>query len=72
MSHDANEIQAILASLHQQGEDLKPIYVYPVEGGGLLLTHTPLEDAVLLSVLRRHGPSPAQPPLLPDAPSVQE
>ena len=54
MSQYAREINRILASLHEQGdedatplpeeEDLDTIHVYPVEGGGLLLTRTPLEE----------------------------
>jgi Baseplate J-like protein len=54
MSQYAKEIKHILATLNEQGdeddaslpdeEELDTIHVYPVEGGGLLLTRTPLED----------------------------
>src|SRR5690349_8632789 len=54
MSQYAKEIHRILASLNGQEdedatplpeeEDLGTIHVYPVEGGGILLTRTPLED----------------------------
>lgn len=54
MSQYAKEIKSILASLNEQGdedttplpeeEDLDTIHVYPVEGGGLLLTRTPLDE----------------------------
>jgi hypothetical protein len=54
MSHYAKEIKHILATLNEQGdeqdqplpgeEELDTIHVYPVEGGGLLFTRTPLED----------------------------
>src|SRR5690242_4396800 len=54
MSLYAKEINRILASLNgpeveenpplPEEEDLDTIHVYPVEGGGILLTRTPLED----------------------------
>jgi hypothetical protein len=54
MSQYAKEITYILASLNEQGdeddaslpdeEELETIHVYPVEGGGILFTRTPLED----------------------------
>lgn len=54
MSQYAKDIHHILASLNEQGdadvpplpeeEELETIHVYPVEGGGILLTRTPLED----------------------------
>jgi hypothetical protein len=54
MSQYAKEIKHILATLNEQGgedamplpeeEELDTIHVYPVEGGGLLLTRTPLEE----------------------------
>ena len=54
MSQYAKEIKSILASLNEQGdehdqplpdeEELDTIHVYPVEGGGILLTRTPLAD----------------------------
>ena len=53
MSQYAKEIKHILATLSKQGdeddaplpdeEELDTIHVYPVEGGGLLFTRTPLE-----------------------------
>ncbi len=54
MSQYAKEIKHILATLNEQGdedaqplsdeEELDTIHVYPVEGGGILFTRTPLED----------------------------
>jgi hypothetical protein len=54
MSQYAKEINRILASLNggededapplPEEEDLDTIHVYPVEGGGILLTRTPLEE----------------------------
>ena len=54
MSQYAKEINRILASLHgeededapplPEEEDLDTIHIYPVEGGGLLLTRTPLDE----------------------------
>ncbi|MGH2496116.1 MAG: hypothetical protein ACRDIV_15590 [Ktedonobacteraceae bacterium] len=55
MSQYAKEIKYILATLNEQGdeqdhtplpdeEELDTIHVYPVEGGGLLLTRTPLAE----------------------------
>ena len=55
MSQYAKEINRILASLSgeedgnatplpEEEEDLDTIHVYPVEGGGLLLTRTPLDE----------------------------
>src|SRR5216683_8093961 len=62
MSQYAKEIKHILATLNEQGdeqdtplpdeEELDTIHVYPVEGGGLLFTRTPLE------------PDEAAPPLI--------
>ncbi len=49
MSQYAKEIKHILAALHEQDtplpdeEELDTIHVYPVEGGGILFTRTPLE-----------------------------
>lgn len=53
MSQYAKEIKHILATLNEQGdeddsslpdeEELDTIHVYPVEGGGILFTKTPLE-----------------------------
>src|SRR5216684_9423106 len=53
MSQYAKEIKHILATLNEQGdesdqplpdeEELDTIHVYPVEGGGILFTRTPLE-----------------------------
>jgi Baseplate J-like protein len=53
MSQYAKEITHILATLNEQGdeqdhalpneEELDTIHVYPVEGGGMLFTRTPLE-----------------------------
>jgi hypothetical protein len=53
MSQYAKEIKHILATLNEQGdeydnalpdeEELDTIHVYPVEGGGVLFTKTPLE-----------------------------
>ncbi|HEY6542064.1 MAG TPA: baseplate J/gp47 family protein [Ktedonobacteraceae bacterium] len=55
MSQYAREIKSILASLYEQGdedapplleeeENLDTLHVYPVEGGGILLTRTPLNE----------------------------
>ena len=55
MSQYAKDIKHILATLNEQGdedndtplpdeEDLDTIHVYPVEGGGILFTRTPLEE----------------------------
>ncbi len=54
MSQYARDIKHILATLNEHGgeddtslpdeEELDTIHVYPVEGGGILLTRTPLED----------------------------
>ena len=54
MSQYTKDIKHILASLNEQGdehdqplpdeEELDTIHVYPVEGGGILLTRTPLAD----------------------------
>ena len=54
MSQYAREINRILASLNEQGdgdapplpeeEELDTLHVYPVEGGGILLTRTPLDE----------------------------
>src|ERR1051326_1866527 len=54
MSQYAQEIHRILASLSgeededatplPEEEDLDAIHVYPVEGGGILLTRTPLDE----------------------------
>jgi Baseplate J-like protein len=54
MSQYAKDIHHILASLNEQGdenapplpeeEELDTIHVYPVEGGGILLTRTPLDE----------------------------
>ena len=54
MSQYAKEIKHILATLSEQGDEddaplpdeekLDTIHVYPVEGGGILFTRTPLED----------------------------
>ncbi|MGH2493245.1 MAG: baseplate J/gp47 family protein [Ktedonobacteraceae bacterium] len=54
MSQYAKEIKHILATLNEQGdeqdqtlpdeEELDTIHVYPVEGGGILLTRTPLAE----------------------------
>jgi hypothetical protein len=54
MSQYAKEIKYILATLNEHGnehatplpeeEELDTIHVYPVEGGGILLTRTPIED----------------------------
>ena len=54
MSQYAKDIKHILATLNEQEderdqplpdeEDLDTIHVYPVEGGGILLTRTPLAD----------------------------
>lgn len=53
MSQYAKEIKNILATLNEQGdeqdhalpdeEELETIHVYPVEGGGILFTRTPIE-----------------------------
>src|SRR5260370_37949638 len=53
MSQYAKEIKHFLAALNEQGdeddtalpdeEELETIHVYPVEGGGILFTRTPLE-----------------------------
>src|SRR5260370_37492457 len=53
MSQYAKEIKHILATLNETGdeydqplpdeEELDTIHVYPVEGGGILFTRTPLE-----------------------------
>ncbi len=45
MSQYAKEITHILATLNKRGdeEELDTIHVYPVEGGGILFTRTPLE-----------------------------
>jgi Baseplate J-like protein len=61
MSQYAKEIKYILATLNEQGnedatplpeeEELDTIHVYPVEGGGLLLTRTPIEEDLAAPVI---------------------
>jgi Baseplate J-like protein len=61
MSQYAKEIKYILATLNEQGdegntplpdeEELDTIHVYPVEGGGLLLSRTPLEEEAAAPVI---------------------
>jgi hypothetical protein len=68
MSQYAKEIKHILATLNEQGgedatplpeeEELDTIHVYPVEGGGLLLTRTSLEEEPAASVIDSQGDQP--------------
>ena len=72
MSQYAKEINRILASLKggedegttplPEEEDLDTIHVYPVEGGGILLTRTPLEEEEAAApVIDSQPPTPAAP-----------
>src|ERR1051326_6928166 len=77
MSQYAKEINRILASLNSgededasplpEEEDLDTLHVYPVEGGGILLTRTPLDDEEepAASVIDSQPATPAAPRSLP-------
>ena len=68
MSQYAKDIHRILASLNGQEdeqdqslpeeEEVNTIHVYPVEGGGILLTRTPLEDEEAVPVIGSQSNSP--------------
>src|SRR5690348_14051359 len=76
MSQYAKEINRILASLSggededapplPEEENLDTIHVYPVEGGGILLTRTPLdEEEEVAPVIESQPATPAAPRSLP-------
>ncbi len=78
MSQYAKEIRHILATLNEQGnedatplpeeEELDTIHIYPVEGGGLLLTRIPIEEDPAAPVIDSQpdqpttGAAPSTPP----------